>query len=163
MLLRNRCRGLSTSVADCHYDQLGPSAPAFVIADYEVLERPLLDVHYLRGHDTSAANYADAAEKAEPLIAEWFGAPREKAQAADLPHVDEAPFESGALMLMSVRRVESESRRTVRGASVDACFLLLVPSLDRGRPRPFCAGSLSRTGERDGRLRSTTWDCIARR
>jgi hypothetical protein len=85
--------------ADCQYDQLGPSAPAFVIANYESLQRAHVDVHYLPGHDISATNYADTAESVEPLIAEWFGAQHEKAQVADLPHTDQASFESGALLV----------------------------------------------------------------
>ncbi len=85
--------------ADCRYERLGPDAPAIIIASYSVLERPHINVHYLAGHEVSAANYADTAEKAATLIADWFGAEHEKAQAADLPHDDQAPFESGALLL----------------------------------------------------------------
>lgn len=85
--------------ADCRYERLGPDAPAIIIASYSVLERPHINVHYLPGHEVSAANYADTAEKSAPLIADWFGAQHEKAHAADLPHDDQAPFESGALLL----------------------------------------------------------------
>jgi len=85
--------------ADCRYDRLGPDAPAIIIANYDVLQRPHIDVHYLPGHEISAANYADVAEKAAALVTDWFGAQHEKAQAADLPHDDQAPFESGALLL----------------------------------------------------------------
>ncbi len=85
--------------ANCRYERIGPEAPAIVIANYRVIQRPHIDVHYLPGHEVSATNYADTAEKAAPLIADWFGAEREKAQAADLPHDDQAPFESGALLL----------------------------------------------------------------
>ena len=35
-------------------------------------------------HAASAEVYAEATEKVVPLITEWFGAPREKAQTADL-------------------------------------------------------------------------------
>jgi hypothetical protein len=86
-------------VADCSYRSLGSVAPTFVMANYDVIERDAVSVHYLRGHDTAAQNCADAAEKVIPLITEWFGAPRSKAQTADLIDPDAAPYESGPLLL----------------------------------------------------------------
>jgi len=85
--------------ADCLYQTLRQDVPTFVIADYQVLERPAIEVRYLRGHDVAATNFADAAEKIAPFITEWFGTPREKAQTADLLDPHAAPFESGALLL----------------------------------------------------------------
>jgi len=93
-------------VADCTYRSLGSVVPAFVIANYEVLDRAAITVHFLRGHDLSAANYADAAEKLVPFIAEWFGTPRGKAQTADLADANAAPFESGPLLLTSLTSTE---------------------------------------------------------
>jgi hypothetical protein len=86
-------------VADCTYRSAGMIVPAFVIANYEVVDRTAIAVHYLHGHDVAAANYADAADKVIPLITEWFGAPRSKAETAELTNPDAAPFESGALLL----------------------------------------------------------------
>ena len=86
-------------VADCTYQSLGLVVPTFVIADYEVVQRAAVRVHFLVGHDTSAISYADAAEKVVPFITEWFGAPRSKAETADLPDPNSAPFESGPLLL----------------------------------------------------------------
>ena len=86
-------------VADCTYRSMALTAPAFVIANYEIADRAAVAVHFLRGHDASAVNYADAAEKAEPFIAEWFGAPRSKAETADLSDPNAAPYESGPLLL----------------------------------------------------------------
>jgi hypothetical protein len=87
------------AVSDCAPQELRLDSPTLVLADYLVLERPAIEVLYLRGHDASAANFADAAEKTVPLITEWFGALRGKAKTADLPVRDAAPFESGALLL----------------------------------------------------------------
>ena len=84
---------------DCTYETLGSAVPGFVIAGYQEVERPNITVHYLRGHDTAAGNYADAAEAVEPLVSDWFGKPREKAIIADLPDPAAAPFESGSLLL----------------------------------------------------------------
>ncbi len=87
-------------LADCTYRSLGQVVPTFLIADYEVVDRNAVQVHFLHGHETSAAIYADAAEKAVPLVAEWFGAPRTKAETADLADPNAPPFESGSLLLM---------------------------------------------------------------
>jgi hypothetical protein len=86
-------------LADCNYRSLGSVVPTFVIANYETVTRPDMTVHFLPGHDASAENYADAAEKAVSLVADWFGAPRAKAETVDLPDADSAPFESGSLLL----------------------------------------------------------------
>jgi len=87
-------------LADCTYRSLGLVVPTFVIADYEVVDRAAVQVHFLHGHDTSAAVYADAVEKAIPLITEWFGVQRSKAETADLADPNALPFESGPLLLM---------------------------------------------------------------
>jgi hypothetical protein len=87
-------------VADCTYRSLGLVVPTFIIADYEIVDRDAVEVHFLSGHNGSATSYADAAEKVLPLITEWFGAPRSKAQTADLADPDAPPFESGSLLLM---------------------------------------------------------------
>ncbi|HWY22980.1 MAG TPA: hypothetical protein VNX26_17265 [Candidatus Acidoferrum sp.] len=86
-------------VADCSYRSVGSTGPTFVIANYEVVERGAIAVHFLRGHDASATNYADAAAKVVSLVSEWFGRPRSKAQMADLVDPNAAPFESGPLLL----------------------------------------------------------------
>jgi len=86
-------------VADCTYRLLGSLVPAFVIADYGIVDRSALAVHFLHGHDAAAALYADAAEKVLPLVTDWFGAARRKAETADLLDPDSAPYESGPLLL----------------------------------------------------------------
>jgi hypothetical protein len=86
-------------VADCTYQSQRSVVPTFVIADYEIQSRSGIAVHFLRGHDASAANYAEAAEKEVPWISEWFGTPRSKAETADLTDPSAAPFESGPLLL----------------------------------------------------------------
>jgi Peptidase family M1 domain len=95
-------------LADCTYRSLGFVVPTFVIADYEVVDRAAVQVHFLHGHDASAAIYADAAEKAIPLVTEWFGAPRSKAETADLPDPNAPPFESASLLLMPLTGTDSK-------------------------------------------------------
>jgi hypothetical protein len=86
-------------LADCTYRSLGLIVPTFVIANYEADDRATIEVHYLHGHDASANSYADAAEKVVPFITDWFGAPRLKAETADLNDTSAAPFESGSFLL----------------------------------------------------------------
>jgi hypothetical protein len=87
-------------VADCTIQLQRSVVPTFVIADYEIESRSAIAVHFLRGHNASAASYAEAAEKEVPWISEWFGTPRGKAETADLSDTNAAPFESGPLLLM---------------------------------------------------------------
>ena len=93
--------------SDCDYQPLGSIVPAFVIGQYSVLRRPAMDVHYLHGHDASAAEFADAAEKVVPFITDWFGAPREKAQTVELPDPKAASFESGPMLLRPLQNLDS--------------------------------------------------------
>ena len=86
-------------VADCTYRSAGTIVPTFVIAHYEAVDRASIEAHYFHGHDAAAINYVDSAEKVLPFITEWFGAPRGKAETADLIDPNAAPFESGPLLL----------------------------------------------------------------
>jgi len=83
----------------CSYRPLGLTVPAFVVGNYGSVDRPAITVYNLAPHAAAAVNYADAAEKASALITEWFGAPRRKAETADLDDPTAAPFESGSLLL----------------------------------------------------------------
>jgi hypothetical protein len=86
-------------IADCTYRSLGLIVPTFVIANYEIVDRAAVAVHFLRGHDASATKYADAAEKIAPFITEWFGPLRSKAETADVIDPDATRYESGTLLL----------------------------------------------------------------
>jgi hypothetical protein len=85
--------------ADCSYQSMAQTAPSFVIASYGLVERPSVKVYNLPSHAALAIDYAEASEQAAPLILNWFGPPHEKAQTADLPDPQAAPFESGSLLL----------------------------------------------------------------
>ena len=95
--------------ADCAYQPLGVITPLFVMANYHVVERQSVVVHYLRGHDTAAIAYADAADKALPLITDWFGKLRERAQTADLADPNAATFESGAFFLTPLASLDTKT------------------------------------------------------
>ncbi|MFZ0859966.1 MAG: hypothetical protein WCA27_14965 [Candidatus Sulfotelmatobacter sp.] len=123
----------SLSGADCTYQPVGLLVPLFVMANYQVVERPTIVVHYQRGHDSSAVNYADAAEKVVPLIMDWFGVSREKAQTADLGDPHAAPFESGALLLTPL--ADSDSKVAALAAAhqlTHAAFFSFRPWIEEG-------------------------------
>jgi hypothetical protein len=98
----------SRSKADCTYQPLGLTVPTFVIGSYGTVDRPSVRIYNLATHAASAEAYADAAEKVAPLISEWFGSPREKAQTSDLPDAQAATFESGALLLTPLASFDSK-------------------------------------------------------
>lgn len=81
--------------SDCDFPSVGLMVPSFALADYGTVERNSITIYNLRGHAAAAEAYADAAEKATPLVTEWFGRQREKAQTIDLPDGNAAPFEIG--------------------------------------------------------------------
>jgi hypothetical protein len=98
----------SAAGVDCPYQALRWDTPTIVIADYQVLEKPGIEVRYLRGHEAGATTFAEAAEKVVPLITDWFGVAREKAKTADVPDPNAAPFESGAFLLTPFPNTDSK-------------------------------------------------------
>ena len=118
---------------NCSYPILGLSVPAFVSADFQLLQRAEIEVYYLHDHDASAASYADEAEKIVPFITDWFGPQREKARTADLPDPNAATFESGALLLTPL--ANSDSKLTGMAAAhqlTHAAFLSFRPWIEEG-------------------------------
>lgn len=119
--------------ADCTYQALRSSAPTFVIADYQILERPAVEVRYLPGHDVAATNFADAADKVVPFIIDWFGPQREKAKTADLPNPKAATFESGALLLTPLANDDTKLAGLAAAHQLThAAFLSFRPWIEEG-------------------------------
>ena len=119
--------------ADCTYQTSGLDAPAFVIADYKILDHPAIEVHYLQGHDLAATSFADTAEKMVPFIAEWFGRSREKAKTADLLDPKAAPFESGALLLTPLANTDPKLAGLAAAHQLThAAFISFRPWIEEG-------------------------------
>jgi hypothetical protein len=85
--------------AECAFRPLGQTIPAFVLASYSLLNRGIVSIHCLTGHKSAAESYAEATDRVLPLIANWFGPPRAKAEVVELPDSAAVPFESGNLLL----------------------------------------------------------------
>ena len=150
-------------VADCTYRSLGLVVPTFVIADYEIVDRPAVAVHFLKGHDASAINYADAAEKAEPFVTAWFGEQRKKAETADLADRDAAPFENGSLLLTPLTSTDPKLAGLVAAHQLThAAFSSPRPWINEGlAPLQHCKALYLEHLSGRTSLRSTTWDCTA--
>jgi hypothetical protein len=119
--------------ADCTFQPLRSIVPAFVIAEYSPLDRPGIEVHYLRGHDAQAVNYADETQKLVPFVTEWFGAPREKTKTLDLPNPEAAPFESGAFLFTPLAGIDSKlAGLTAVHQLTHACFSSSRPWIEEG-------------------------------
>jgi aminopeptidase N len=90
-------------------------------------------VYHLPGHDAAALSYADASEKAAPFITEWFGAPKRKAETADLANPDAAPFESGSLLLTPLANTDPKVAGLVAAHQLThAAFSSARPWIDEG-------------------------------
>jgi hypothetical protein len=119
--------------AECVSDRLGLNVPTFVIAAYQMVEQPGLEIRYLPGHIAAATSFADFAKVAVPMVSEWFGTARERAKIADLLYSDAAPFESGAFLLTPL----STSDPKLAGLSAThqlthASFLSFRPWIEEG-------------------------------
>ncbi len=120
-------------LAKCSYQTLGFSVPAFVISDYKGVDQASAIVYHLPGHDAAALSYADAAERAAPLITEWLGAPKRKAETADLANPDAAPFESGPLLLTPLTNVDPKLAGLIAAHQLThAAFSSPRPWIDEG-------------------------------
>jgi len=119
--------------SQCSYQPLGLSVPAFVVANYGVVDRPAITVYNLPEHAVAAEAYAQAAEKTAALITEWFGPSRRKAQTADLANPDAAPFESGSLLLTPLTVADAKLAGLVAAHQLThASFYSPRPWIDEG-------------------------------
>lgn len=122
-----------SSRSQCSYQPLGLSVPAFVVANYGVVDRPAITVYNLPEHAVAAEAYAEAAEKTATLITEWFGPSRRKAETADLADPDAAPFESGSLLLTPLTVADAKLAGLVAAHQLThASFYSSRPWIDEG-------------------------------
>ncbi|HUA14157.1 MAG TPA: hypothetical protein VMG31_02600 [Verrucomicrobiae bacterium] len=138
---------------DCKSSSMQNGTPTLVVGDYQGIDRTIVEVFYLKGHDAAATTFADAAEKEAPLITNWFGAQREKARVVDLPNPHAAPFESGALLLMSLAGADSRSPELAAAHQLThASFLSLRPWIEEGLAHFAQALSVERQNGRQAAL-----------
>jgi hypothetical protein len=93
-------KGESATGCSTHrFTNLGLTAPAFVIDEFQVLTRPTVTVYYQPEHKQYAEAYAAAVEAVQPFLTEWFGPSRENVQVVELDQANVAPEESGSMLM----------------------------------------------------------------
>ncbi len=93
----------SKAVALCtkhKYQPVGDIVPVFVDANYLEVGKASIWFHFFPEHKPAVEDYALAAELAMPLVRDWFGTPKRKAELVELSDPEAAPFESGTMLLM---------------------------------------------------------------
>ena len=85
------------------------STPVFAFGEFVRLERPALTVFHSPDDGSVAQDYADSAEKAERVLADWFGPLRNKPELIELADPNAVPFASGAMLLAPLRSTSARS------------------------------------------------------
>jgi hypothetical protein len=124
------------SVNQCAFQPLGETEPLFVIGNYDGLDRPSINISYLPDHKPAAESYASAAQEAEPLVAEWFGAPKgraeTRAEVIELSDPEAAPYESGSMLLTPLNRDSKLAQLTAVHQLTHAAFFSARPWIYEG-------------------------------
>ncbi len=100
--------GAQEDSANCEFAPLGRRVPAFVLADYQILDQAAAQIAYRPEHKTNAEKFAQAAESVVPFVTEWFGALHGKAQVAELFDPGASPYESGAMLLTPLNDTDTK-------------------------------------------------------
>lgn len=87
------------------------STPVFAFGEFVKLEGLALTVLYSPEQANDARAYVDSAEQVERFLADWFGPLKNKPQLVALRDPDAVPFESGNLLLVSLRPLSNEARQ----------------------------------------------------
>ena len=87
------------TLLNCEFTPVGLKVPSFLMADYDVVDGTSARIQFVGGHKSKAEKFAQAADTVVPVVKEWFGTPREKAQVIELADPGASPFESGATLL----------------------------------------------------------------
>ena len=87
------------------------STPVFAFGEFLKLEGMALTVLHAPDQVDAARAYADSAEQAERVLADWFGPLKNKPQLVALSDPNAAAFESGNLLLAPLRPMSSDARQ----------------------------------------------------
>ncbi len=85
----------------------------FAFGEFVKLEGLALTVFHAPDQGDVARDYADSAEQAERVLADWFGPLKNKPQVVALRDPNAAAFESGNLVLAPLRPMSSQGRQLV--------------------------------------------------
>ena len=138
--------------AECTFQPLGQTIPAFVIASYSLLDRGIVSIHCLTEHKSAAESYAEATDKVLPLITNWFGPPQAKAEVVELPDSAAVPFESGNLLLAPLGDDRKLAQISLAHALTHAAFTSPRPWIHEGLAHFMQALYLEQTSGRQAAL-----------
>jgi hypothetical protein len=118
------------------YTNVGATVPSFAIANYASLLRPAINVYHLADQASLAKDYAAAAEKLQPLAAQWFGDPKKKVTVIQLPEPGSVPFETGAVLFTPLDALDRKA--------LEARMLHQLVHASLVSPRPWIEEGLAR-------------------
>jgi hypothetical protein len=125
--------GAKWSCRETVYTPLGSAVPTVVIGAYQTLNHPPASVEHVAGHESYARDWASAAEKVAPLIAQWFGTRRQPVRIVELPLNEALPFESGNALFTPLVNPEAQSiELAVAHRLAHASFQSPRPWIDEG-------------------------------
>ena len=124
--------GDTTSCGEHQFDPLVVTVPAFVLANFQHLENPLLDIYYLSEHKSAAERYGVLTDKLAPFFSLWFGQARSRAKVVELPDPAAAPFESGTTLLTPFSSDSGLAELTLAHQIAHASFFSQRPWIDEG-------------------------------
>lgn len=132
-------KGSRVTVGAVGADFQTASTPAFAYGEFLKLEGLAITVLHAPEQGDEARAYADSAEQAERVLADWFGPLKNKPQLVALRDLNAAAFESGSLVLAPLRSMSSQGRQ-----------LVLARTLVHGSvvsPRKWVSEGLARFGQ----------------
>lgn len=122
----------NTGCSSFRFAPLGNTNPMLALGEFQVLQRPQMNLYYLGDAKGDAEDFALAAEKVRPLITEWFGEPRSTLQIIDLPVPNGNPFESGTTLIAPFKMDPRVTELTMAHTWVHASFVSQRPWIDEG-------------------------------
>lgn len=130
-------KGSRIAASEVNAEFSAGSNPVFAVGEFIKLESPALTVFHSPEQAAEAHNYADSAEQAERVLADWFGPLKRKPRVIAIPEGN--PFRSGTLLLTPLRPMPEPARE-----------LLLTRTLVDGSftsPRKWVSEGLARFGQ----------------
>ena len=122
----------NTGCSNFRFAPLGNTVPMLALGEFQVLQRPQMNLYYLGDTKSDAEDFALAAEKVRPLITEWFGEPQSTLQIIDLPVPNGNPFESGTTLIAPFKMDPRVTELTMAHSWVHASFTSPRPWIDEG-------------------------------
>jgi hypothetical protein len=132
-------KGSRVTIAAVETDFQAASTPVFAFGEFQKLDGLALTVLHAPDQGGVARDYADSAEQAERVLADWFGPLKNRPELVALQDPNDAAFESGNLVLAPLRPMSSQGRQ-----------LVLARTLVHGSilsPRKWVSDGLARFGQ----------------